>query len=342
VELALRLCGSLIRFWSIRGLMAEGRGRLEEALSRGTDAPAPVRAKAEFAAGYAALGLGEFSNAEAHFERSLQLAAGDVAAEAAARAQLAWLAMTRTSDGTGPALELATEALEQARQVDDKRTASGALNTLAELALQRGEVDDALSLMEDGLALRRGLGDKRLVANSLLNLARARLAAGDLERAQPLLEEGHRVAVEIGDTWSSSVALAGLGRLHLLDGTPGEAVDFFRDALRIAAARRDKRAAADCLHGLGSALALQGDGALGARLLGAAEATLTAIGATPSPAERAVDERVRPGLRTQLGADLDHKLNAGRSLSLDEAVALALQSAGVRTTSTTSFESLAL
>ena len=336
-EVALRLSGALIRFWSIRGLMAEGRSRLVEALAHGTDVAAPVRAKAEFAAGYASLGLGEFPDAERRFQRSLELAQGDPHAEAAARAQLAWLAMTRTTDGAGPALELATQALEQAREVDDKRTASGALNTLAELALQRDEVDAALERMEEGLALRRSVGDKRLVANSLLSLARARLAAGDLERAQPLLAEGHRLALEIGDTWSSSVALAGLGRLHLLDGTPGEAVDLFRDALRIAAARRDKRAAADCLHGLGSAFALQGEGALGARLLGAAEATLTAIGAAQTPAERAVDDQVRPGLRTQLGADLDHKLNAGRSLTLDEAVALALQSVGARA-STTSFE----
>jgi non-specific serine/threonine protein kinase len=340
VELALRLAGALIRFWSIRGLMAEGRNRLTEALGTPSDAPAPVRAKAEFAAGYAALGLGDFPEAEIHFKHSLELAAGDTEAEAAARAQLAWLAMTRTTDGGGPALELATESLRQAREVDDKRTSSGALNTLAELALQRGETEHALELMEEGLALRRSLGDKRLVANSLLTLARARLAAGDLERAQPLLEEGHSVAREIGDTWSASVALAGLGRLHLLDGTPGEALGLFRDSLRIAAARRDKRAAADCLQGLGSALALQGDAALAARLLGAAEATLAAIGASPTPAERAVDERVRPGLRSQLGSDLDHKLSAGRSLTLDEAVALALKSSGSR--STNSFETAAL
>jgi len=335
VELALRLSGALIRFWSIRGLMAEGQGRLEEALSRPTEAPDSVRAKAEFAAGYAALGLGEFTTSERHFTRSLELAGDDVAAAAAARAQLAWLAMTRELEGGGPAHELATEALREAREVDDKRTASGALNTLAELALQRGEVAEALAMMEESLALRRSLGDRRLVANSLLNLARARLSAGELDRALPLLREGHSVAQEIGDTWSASVALAGLGRLHLLEGTPDEAVDFFRDALRIAAARRDKRAAADCLQGLGGALALQGESALGARLLGAAEATLTAIGTQPSLAERAVDERVRPGLLNDLGDDLEHKLNAGRSLTLDEAVALALDSKG---RSGTSFE----
>jgi non-specific serine/threonine protein kinase len=329
IELCLRLAGALIRYWSIRGLMAEGRERLVQALASpaASDAPAPVRAKAEFAAGYAALGLGDFADAESQFARSLELGAGDEAAEAAARAQLAWLGMTRGDDGGGPALELATESLRQARAVDDKRTASGALNTLAALALRRGEPDEALALMEEALALRRGLGDKRLVANSLLELARARLARHELPYAEPLLDEGLTLAREIGDTWSSSVALAGLGRLRLLEDDPGRAVDLFRDALRLAAARRDKRAAADCLQGIGSALALQGELDLGARLLGAADATLQAIGAQPTPAERAVAERVHPRLHEELGDALAARLAVGQALTLDQAVALALPSA---------------
>jgi tetratricopeptide (TPR) repeat protein len=127
--------------------MAEGSERLAQALLSADAAPVPVRAKAEFAAGYAALGLGEFGDAERHFTRSLDLAGDDVGAAAAARAQLAWIAMTRTNDGAGPALDLATQSLTQAREIDDKRTASGALNTLAELALQRGESAEALQLM---------------------------------------------------------------------------------------------------------------------------------------------------------------------------------------------------
>jgi tetratricopeptide (TPR) repeat protein len=324
VELGLRLAGALVRFWSTRGLMAEGRERLDAALAAGSDAPAPVLAKAEFAAGYAALGLGDFADAETHFQRSLELAAGDVAAEAAARAQLAWLAMTRTTDGEGPALELATQALEAARTVDDKRTASGALNTLAELALQRGESEEAMLLMEEALALRRSIGDRRLVANSLLNLARARLSRQELTNAEQLLTEGHRMATELGDTWCASVALAGIGRVRLFDGSPAEAVEPLREALRLSVARRDKRAIADCLQGLGSALGQAGDPHLGARLLGAAEATLEAIGATPTPVESALDEQVRPALRAELGQDFDYKLAAGRSLPLDEAIALAL------------------
>src|SRR5207247_5091378 len=95
VEIALRLAGALVRFWSTRGLMREGRSRLAEALAApGSVAPATL-AKAHFAAGYAAVGEGDFPAARADFERSLEHAreAGDERAEGAAMAQLAWLAM---------------------------------------------------------------------------------------------------------------------------------------------------------------------------------------------------------------------------------------------------------
>jgi non-specific serine/threonine protein kinase len=326
IELALRLSGSLTRFWSIRGHMAEGRVRLRDALERAADAPAPVVAKAAWAAGYAALGLGEFGEAERYFARSLELArsANEPGAEAAALAQLAWIAMTRSTDGGAPARALADESLQLARTLDDKRTASGALNTLAELALKRGDDDEALALYEEGLALRRGLGDKRLVANSLLNLGRARLSRDELGAATALFEEGRTLAREIGDTWSMTLALAGLGRVRLLLGEPEEAAQLFRDALRYAAARGDKRAAADCLQGLGGALGEQGDHALAAQLLGAADAALAGIGASPSAFERVLSDRLRPRLAAELGADFEFKLARGRGLTLDEALTLAL------------------
>src|SRR5262249_57408150 len=60
VELGLRLAGSLVRFWSIRGLMTEGRRWLTEALAASTGVAPGVLGKAYFAAGYAALGQGDY------------------------------------------------------------------------------------------------------------------------------------------------------------------------------------------------------------------------------------------------------------------------------------------
>jgi uncharacterized protein HemY len=76
--------------------MAEGRQWLEGALAEAEGAAPSVRAKAVFAAGYAALGLGDFAGAEQHFEHCLALARdlGDERLEGAALAQLGWLAMT--------------------------------------------------------------------------------------------------------------------------------------------------------------------------------------------------------------------------------------------------------
>ena len=94
-ELALRLAGALVRFWSSRGLMREGRGRLAEALAAADGVAPAIIAKARFAAGYAALGEGDLREARAEFERSHELAraAADGRAEGAALAQLAWLSM---------------------------------------------------------------------------------------------------------------------------------------------------------------------------------------------------------------------------------------------------------
>ncbi len=120
VELALRFGSALVRFWSIRGLMTEGRRWLREALADAHDAPLSTLADAEFALGYAALGQGDYADAESRFRRSLELAAGDPQAEAAARAQLAWLAMTSGS-ADDEAAALAEASLRGARELDDKR-----------------------------------------------------------------------------------------------------------------------------------------------------------------------------------------------------------------------------
>ena len=325
-ELALRFGSALVRYWSTRGYMGEGRSWLREAIADAHDAPLSTLADAEFALGYAALGLGEFADAESRFRRSLELAAGNPQAEAAARAQLAWIAMTSGS-ADDEAAALAEASLRGARELDDKRTASGALGTLAELALRRGDTTRAQQLHEESLALRRGLGDTRLIANSLLSLARVRLAEGDSERARQLFEGGLARAREIGDTWSASVALAGLGRLALRHAEPEAAADCFREALGLASARADKRAVADCLQGLAGVRDVEGSAGDAARLLGAADGLLDEIGATRTPGEDALDADLRPRLRSALGEDFEHEVDTGRGLALAEAVTFALGSA---------------
>ena len=326
VELGLQLAGALVRFWSTRGLMGEGRRWLGEALTASEGVPPGTLAKAYFAAGYAALGEGDFVPAKEAFERSLELAqeVGDRSAEAAVLAQLAWLAMSARQ--YEEASELAGKSTELATETGDKLTASGALSTLAEIAAANDDYAEAIRLFERGLALRRGLGDKRLIANSLLRLGRAELTRGDDDRATALLEEGLALARQVRDTWSISVAVANLGRVQLrTEGDTARAHALLVEGLKLARDRNDKRVAAECVQGIAAVNAIEGRAREAARLFASAELLLETTGAALSPAEEAIRDQFLTPLQTGLGEPaFSTEWEAGRSLTPEEVVALAL------------------
>ena len=330
VELGLRMAGALVRFWSTRGHMAEGRRWLTDAMERSSDLPAPVLAKAYYAAGYSAIGQGDYVQAKPFFEESLRLAreAGDIRLEAASLQQLGFLVMARgeyVDDAEERAGQLADKSLELARAVGDKLTASGALNILADRASARGRNTEAMELFQEGLSLRRELGDKRLVANSLNNLARTELTRGQYERATELLQEALAIARDVRDTWNLSLALVNLGRIQLYEQAPDEAQKLFLEALKLAKDRGDKRIAAECLQGLGAVAAAGEDTARAAQLFSAADAMLESIGATPLPAERKITDTFEVPLRERLGEDAwDTQQAAGRRLTPEDAIALGL------------------
>lgn len=299
-EPGLRIAGALVRFWSARGLMAEGRRWLGAALGADDgDVPRSVRAKALFAAGYAALGLGDFADAREQFEACMALASELENRElhGAALAQLAWVAMAEGRSDEARAL--ADTSLRLARPAGDRVTASGALNVLGELAWRDGN-GQATELFEEGLALRRELGDDRLVANSLLLLGR-------VEQSEERFEEALELARELGDTWSTSVALVALGRTR-------RDADLLTEAVQIARDRGDKRLAAEALQALAAAELDAGNAARAARLRGAAQALLEEVGAELSPPELKLDDELLPSLEAAIGKEaVEEEWAAGRA-----------------------------
>jgi predicted ATPase/Tfp pilus assembly protein PilF len=331
LDLGLQLAGALVRFWSIRGLMTEGRRWLSDALEISTGVQPVVLAKAYYAAGFAALGQGDYVQAKTFFEESLQLArqAGDVRLEAQSLQQIGWIVMTRgkyEAEHNTRAVELVHKALELAEQIGEKVVQSGSLNILAEVAAEAGDDEQERELYEQSLALRRELGDRRLIANSVLMLGGADLARGDYERATPLLQEGLSLAKELRDTWSMSLALISLGRVALQStGDGNEAQRLFSEALALAKERGDKRVSAEAMQGVAATLCEQGDRTQAARFFGAAEALLESIGATPSAAEIAMTDRFVPVCREALGdTKFQEEWSAGYGTSAEDAIALAL------------------
>jgi predicted ATPase len=332
VELALRMAGALVRFWSTRGLMREGRARLAEALASAEGVSPAILAKAHFAAGYAALGEGDFREARVDFERSLEQAraASDGQAEGAALAQIAWLAMA--GGEAEEARSLAEQSSALAEQAGDNLVASGAATTLADVALAEGKLDDAIELFERGLTLRRGLGDRRLIANSLVGLGRAYLLRGDYERAAALFEEALGLAREVKDTWITSVALGHLARKRLLgDADTVKARELMAEALRLARDRNDRRLAAEWVQTLAVACVLEGSEADAARFAASAVALCETTGAEPYPAEELLQER----FLSEVHADPEFAaaLGTARGQPPEQLVAEATEAAGQRRSS---------
>jgi predicted ATPase/DNA-binding SARP family transcriptional activator len=318
-----RIASALPRYWGIRSSTSEALEWLNRAMASSTAMPVSLRARMRWAAGYAAIGDGDHAHARPHFAESIRLAreARDLRIEAASLQQLAYLALTEGID-VDQAQSFAQRSLELARQVGDRLIASGALNILADRAWHTGQPEAALELYGESLDLRRELGDDRLVANSLLNLGHAEFARKRFARATELLEEGLTLAREAGDLWAASHALVELGRAQLFAEADERAAALFAEGLTVAAERGDVQVAAECLQGLAAVAGANGQAERAARLWGAAEVLLEAF----DDADRSLDELVRPSLRTTLGEGFERELAAGRMLTLEDAVALGLES----------------
>jgi predicted ATPase len=73
IQPGLQLATALHMFWQMRGYISEGRKWLEIMLSRGREAPAPLRARVLSAAGFQTFHLGDFEQAIAYWEQALAM-----------------------------------------------------------------------------------------------------------------------------------------------------------------------------------------------------------------------------------------------------------------------------
>jgi tetratricopeptide (TPR) repeat protein len=184
------------------------------------------------------------------------------------------------TDDYGQAKRLNRETLELARETADGRVAATAINNLSDLALVEGEYGLAARLAEESLTEARELGHRESAVLALLNLAQANLFLDSLDEAARALEEALELAVELG----------------------------YRETIAYA------------LEGCAAIAAERGDAVRSARILGAAESLLDAIGSSLDHAAAKRHELTLKALQRELGEQLlaEH-LQEGRALTVDEA-----------------------
>jgi ATP/maltotriose-dependent transcriptional regulator MalT len=242
-----------------------------------------------------------------------------------------------------------------------------ALNGAAVMAINGGDSATARRRAEEGLALHEALGDAWGAAYSRFMLGTAVSGDGDLVAAQQLFEESIRAFRELGDEHSTLLVTRSLASTCARLGDHQRARALHEENLRRARATRNKRIEASTLgvlaeiavnedrveeassmleaslrvhRGLGdlldtavdlcrfaSVLAREGKAGMAIRLISSVEAQGEVIGA-----RREVLGELNEKTLTNLHAQLDDAAFAaawehGRTLTLDEAVALAIDSA---------------
>jgi tetratricopeptide (TPR) repeat protein len=131
---------------------------------------------------------------------------------------------------------------------------------------------------------------------------------------------------QLGNQRGTAVVLHNLGYVALAQGEWRKAVTHFEKSLDLSQDLSDKEGIAWCSAGLAGVAQAQAQWESAARLLGAADGLLTAMTLSLGPADRLEHERMVAAVRAQLEeAAFADAWAKGRRMTLDEAVAYALQ-----------------
>ena len=210
-EAGLRICTAVSPCWIARGSFAEGGEWLDSFLA--LDVPSvPARVRG---------------------------------AALVARAQL-----TLSSDPAA-AGSRAGEGLAVCRSAGEEFWTAAALNLLAEVALHRGRMADAVSRVDEVLAVAQGAGDGWHEGYALGTRAAVAGLQGKLREAQQLASASMTVMRRIDHRWGVARSLLGLGDLARLRGDPAGAHARYLEALAILREIEARPEIARCLAGLG-------------------------------------------------------------------------------------------
>ncbi|MBA3530739.1 MAG: tetratricopeptide repeat protein [Ardenticatenales bacterium] len=290
-----------------------------------------------------------------HDQARCQLALGSVLEKVAHFDEaIAWLEKARNSyerqaawGGVGQSLTLLGEVLQRqgayeqaqqqlegglalARKAKAQSTVISALYMLGVVALNRGDRESAQNYLEQSLALSRKEGDPQVKARALSFLGAVVLNEQQPALARQYLEEALALHRESGDRRGIANAQGNLGYLLYAQEELALARRHLEDCLRISQELGDKLYLAYMFVAL-AAIAIQEQPTAtsrarrATRLAGVVATLLAMTGAVLEPYEQGIYERTLNAARALLGeAEFDNALADGAALTLEEAVAYAL------------------
>jgi ATP/maltotriose-dependent transcriptional regulator MalT len=174
------------------------------------------------------------------------------------------------------------------------------------------------------MELAQKIGDTLGVVISLNNLGEVAQARGDYARAREYYEQGLALDEELGDKLGMVGLLSNLASLANTEGDHLKASMLYRQSLLMSKDLGNLPGIAECLEGLAVTEAPL-DYMRAARLFGAAMQLRERIGAPVAPNEKAEYERQLEVLRSHLGPVFEAVVEAGKALTIDAAIKLAME-----------------
>jgi predicted ATPase/DNA-binding NarL/FixJ family response regulator len=278
----LEMAGALSVFGSYRGHLTEARGWVERALTEERGAgTSAARARAHLWLGTLAVDQADFDTAETQMN----------------------------------------EALLLYRELSDRWQEAWTIYRLGGVAEYRGDDTLATARFWDALERFRDLGDHALAGLVLENLADAAFRRNDLAETGLLAEQALEAGRTAGYHLLIALALTSLTAFFSARGDLVKAAACARESLELSVQSDYHTGVADGLVGWAAVAVAAGQATTAARWLGAATAIRDAIGEVRFLHET-LHQRVRGVITASLPTEkFDTAFNAGRHLSLEEAVA---------------------
>jgi predicted ATPase len=293
IQLALRLAGAVWRFWAMRGHMAEGVRRLESLLGKDKH---PTTSRAESLSGATVMRVD---------------GGGDL----------------------GLAMLQAEEALAIYRAQGDAWGIAHSLFLLGATANETADFPRAKPPLEDGLRRFRELGDEHYALLTAMQLAWTYAELGDDQHARALEEEGLRQSRATGNQRMEARFLDSLALHARREGRIRDALLMQAASIRTFRELGDLNSTADSVSRFAITLAVDGRAANATRLLSKSLALYQELGEKVPHYVARRNEETLSRIRAVLDEDaFSGAMEEGRTLTVDDAVAIALDSPTVHVT----------
>jgi hypothetical protein len=328
-EKALKLAQAVGGFWTARDYNNEAREWCKQILKRTENMRglASDRARLYALSAWSSMTMGDPKPSRADAEQSIALAreSNDMLTLVRAHGTLALASIFLGDFRTAKEAVVAGEKI--AREHDFKGELALILSTHAQLVYY-GEADivKAREYLNETAELAHTVGYQWASTLSIFGLARTAAAVGDLVTARAGFKESAEIAMKMGNkriVYSSQSEFAHILRAH---GELEEALATYRDLLPKWKDLGHRPAVAHELECVAYILIRKEEPVRAATLLGAAQSLRESIDSVMTVAERAEYEKEIAALHAGMqDADFEHSWSQGRALSIEQAIAYALE-----------------